>query len=98
MRTLILVFGADVSRQGLMIAALFLVPALASAQVRGPWEVELSAGAVVGRDLNGFAGAVNVSLGYFFFNDLEVGLRQTLNYTDVDVPKTLNGSTRVGVV
>ena len=84
-------------RKGLVFAALFLLPSVASAQLRGPWELELSASGVNGPKFNGFTGAMNVGIGYFFNENFEVGVRQNLSYTDIGVPKSLNGSTRVAV-
>lgn len=85
-------------RKSLVLAALCLLPTVASAQVRGPFEVELSASGINGNKFNGFSGALNVGLGYFITQDqLEVGVRQSLQYTDIGTPRTLNGSTRVAV-
>ena len=82
-------------RKGLVFAALCLVPAtFASAQVRGPWELELSGSAVNGNKFNGVSAAANVSLGYFILDQLELGVRQSISYTDIG-PKNLDGSTRV---
>jgi hypothetical protein len=85
-------------RKGLVFAALCLLPAsFASAQVRGPWELELSGSAVNGNKFNGLSAAANVDIGYFILDQLEVGVRQSLSYTDIGVPKALDGSTRVAV-
>lgn len=83
-------------RNGLVIAALCLLPAVASAQVRGPWELELSGSGVNGNKFNGFQGALNLEIGYFFTDNFEVNFRQSLTYTDIG-GKNLNGSSRVGV-
>ena len=83
-------------RKGLVFAALCLLPAtVASAQVRGPWELELSGSAVNGSKFNGVSAAANVDIGYFILDQLEVGVRQSISYTDIGVPKALDGSTRV---
>ena len=84
-------------RKGLVIAALFLLPTVASAQVRGPWELELSGSGANGRRFDGFSGALNASVGFFFSPELEVAARQTLVYSDISGPATLNASTRVAV-
>jgi hypothetical protein len=85
-------------RKGLVFAALCLLPAsFASAQVRGPWELELSGSAVNGSKFNGVSAAANVDIGYFILDQLEVGVRQSISYTDIGVPKALDGSTRVAV-
>src|SRR5690348_5558480 len=82
-------------RKGLVLAALCLLPAVASAQVRGPWELELSGSGQNGSKFNGFTGAANASLGYFFNDNIEASVRQSLNFTDVGVPAALNASTRL---
>jgi hypothetical protein len=85
-------------RKGLLLAAAFvcLLPAVSSAQVRGPFEVEFAASGANGNKFNGFSGALNVGLGYFITQDqIEIGVRQSLQYTDIGVPRSLNGSTRV---
>ena len=82
-------------RNSLVLAVLCLLPAWASAQVRGPFEVELSASGVNGNDFNGFSGSVNFGFGYFIGNQFEIGVRQSLQYTDIGVPRSLNGSTRI---
>lgn len=84
-------------RKGIVIAALCLLPAVAQAQARGPWEITLGGSGANGSRFNGFTGAINGSVGYFFSDNLEVSVRQSLDYTDVGVPKQLNGSTRVAV-
>jgi hypothetical protein len=87
------------TRFGLFIAALCLtMPAWASAQARGPWELELGASGQNGNKFNGFTGNLNVGVGYFIDGDhLEVGVRQNLSYTDVGTPKTLDGATVLAV-
>ena len=82
-------------RTGLVLVALCLMPALASAQVRGPWELELSGSGVNDAKFSGFSGAANLGIGYFFNENIEVGVRQSVNYTDIGVPASLNASTRV---
>jgi len=84
-------------RKGIVIAALCLLPAVAQAQARGPWEVTLGGSGANGSRFDGFSGAINGSIGYFFSDNLEVSARQSLDYTDVGVRKSLNGSTRVAV-
>jgi len=84
-------------RKGIVIAALCLLPAVAQAQARGPWELTLGGSAANGSRFNGFTGAINGSIGYFFGDVIEVSARQSLDYTDVGVSKALNGSTRGAV-
>jgi hypothetical protein len=87
------------SRFGLLVVAAIglMMPALASAQVRGPWELELGASGQNGNKFNGFSGDLNFGVGYFFTDNFEVGVRQVLTYNDVNVPATLDGSTDVAV-
>ena len=81
-------------RIGLVCAALCLLPTVAGAQVRGPWELELSGSGANGHKFNGFNGALNGDIGYFFSNEFELGVRQTLVYSDIG-GVSLNASTRV---
>jgi len=87
------------SRFGLLVVAAICLtmPALASAQVRGPWELELGASGENGNKFNGFTGNLNVGVGYFFTDNFEVGVRQALTYNDVNVPASLDGSTVIAV-
>ena len=95
-------------RKGIALAALSLagVAALApTAQAQtapaNPWELELGASASNGPDVNGFTAAGNASIGYYFNEQLELSLRQSLSYTDIGSTgskgSALNASTRVGV-
>jgi hypothetical protein len=68
---------------------------MASAQVRGPWEVELSGSGANGNKFNGFLGSANGGVGYFFNDNIEVGVRQSLTYNDLVSPRQFFGSTRV---
>lgn len=79
-------------RKGLVLAALLLLPAVAGAQVRGPWEVTASASGFNGNKFNGFAAAANASIGFFFNDSIEVAVRQTLQYSDI-AGVSLNAST-----
>ena len=89
-------------RKGLILAALAAAffPAIAKADFQqGDLELTLGGSANGGRDFDGFAAGVNVSLGYFATDQLEIGIRQSINYNDVSSPPNaggqLNGSTRV---
>lgn len=82
-------------RKGLVLAALMLLPAVASAQVRGPWEVTLSGNGVTPSRFNGFQGGLSGSIGYFFNDSIEVGVRQSINYNDIGGPVAFNGVTRL---
>jgi outer membrane protein W len=81
-------------RKALVVAALCLLPAIANGQVRGPWEVMVAANGVNGNKFNGFAAGANASLGFFFNDNIEVAVRQSLTYSDIG-PLSLNASTRL---
>jgi len=97
-------------RKGIAVAALALggmaafAPSTAKAQNLGgptsnPWELTLGGTASHGPDLNGFNGAVNASIGYYFGN-LELSGRQSLTYSDVSTGtqgSSLNASTRIAL-
>lgn len=82
---------------GLAALALFLVPSAAQAQFQqGDWELTLAGTGASDNEFvtNNFS--VNGSLGYFFSDQIEVGLRQGI--TAIDVPGSSDdyaGSTRV---
>lgn len=82
-------------RKGFVLAVVCLLPAMASAQVRGPWEVELSGSGSNGNKFDGFQGGLNADIGYFFNDNFELGVRQSLTYNDLVSPRQLFGSTRV---
>ncbi len=84
-------------RKGLMLAALLaLAPAVASADFeQGDVELTLGATASNGPDFDGFNAGGNAGLGFFLTDELELGIRQSVNYSDVGVGSALNGSTRV---
>jgi len=85
-------------RKGIVFAALLLAPVVARADFDpGDWELTLGANAANGPDFDGFSGGLNGGIGYFFSDNLEVSLRQTLNYSDVGVGSALNGSTRAAI-
>ena len=82
-------------RNLIVLAALALLPALAGAQVRGPWEVTVGANAANGNKFNGVTGGGNGSFGYFFDKDiLELGVRQSVSYSDIG-PVQYTASTRL---
>jgi hypothetical protein len=83
------------SRFGILVVAAvcLMAPAVASAQVRGPWELEFGANGLNGNKFNGFSGDVAASIGYFLNDNFEVAVRQNLSYTDIGVPASLTGST-----
>ena len=50
-------------RKGIVITALCLLPAVAQAQARGPWEVTLGGSGVNGSRFNGFSGTSTAASG-----------------------------------
>ena len=84
-------------RKGIVFAALLMcVPTIAQAQAEAQdWELTLGANAANGPDFDGFTAGGNGSIGYYLTDELELGVRQSVTYTDVGVDSALNGSTRV---
>jgi len=89
-------------RKGLIMAALAaaFVPAFAKADFeQGDLELTLGGTANGGRDFDGFSGGINGSIGTFLTDELELGVRQSITYTDVgtapEAGGQLNGSTRI---
>jgi hypothetical protein len=89
-------------RKGLILAALAAAffPAIAKADFQqGDLELTLGGNALGGKDFDGFSAGVNASLGYFATDQFEIGVRQSINYTDVGTAPNaggqLSGSTRV---
>ncbi len=77
-------------------ATLFALPSLSFAEFEaGNIELTLAGNAANGPDFDGFSAGASASIGYFVTKELELGLRQSINYTDVGVGSALNGSTRV---
>jgi len=84
------------------LLAICVTPFLARAQdfeafQPGDWELTLGGGGSNGSDFDGTTFSVNGSLGYFFTENVEVALRQTIGYTDITGASgsTWSGSTRV---
>ena len=86
-------------RKGIVFAALLLAPTLAKAEFEaGDFELTLGGNAANGPDFDGFTAGANGSFGYFLTDNLEVALRQSINYTDIGVQGgALSGSTRVAL-
>jgi len=88
------------SRSSLALGALLavlLIPTFAQAQFKqGDWELTLGGnGSTPGR-IDGFTFGIEGSLGLFVADQLELGVRQSLNYNDVGGSgSSLNGTTRV---
>src|ERR1700679_3358668 len=71
-------------RNGIVLAALCMLPAMAHAQAaRGPFELELGGSGANGPNFNGFTAAVAGSFGYFLNDNIELGIRQSAAYSDV---------------
>lgn len=81
------------------LLALVFAPTVARADFRqGDFEVTLSGNGANGPDFDGFAAGANGSLGYFLTDEFEIGLRQSVTYTDVSGSgSSLSGATRVAV-
>ena len=81
------------------LAALFSLPAATQAQVENPWELTLGGGATNSNDFDGFSGDIRGSIGYFFTENLELSLRQSVQYNDIGGAagdgSAWNASTRV---
>lgn len=72
-------------RKGFFIAAIAAFLSFSSASkaaVVNPWEVTLGGGASNSNDFDGFTANLNGSLGWYFTDNLEVSVRQTVTYSD----------------
>ncbi|HWE96403.1 MAG TPA: outer membrane beta-barrel protein [Tepidisphaeraceae bacterium] len=84
-------------RKGIVIAALLLLPAVASAQTaRGPFELTLGGSGANGPNFNGFTAAIDGSIGYYFNDNLELSARQSAAYSDV-AGRSWDASTRIAL-
>ena len=71
-----------------------VAPAPAAAQEdRGPWEFTLAGTGFSDKDFDTTTLGVDLGLG-FFLGPIEIGARQTINWTENDVEDVMNGSTR----
>jgi len=79
------------------VLALFLAPAIARADFKQrDFELTLQGSGANGPDFDGATIAAGGSLGYFLTDEFEIGLRQTIGYTDLGGSgSALNGSTRI---
>ncbi len=90
-------------RKGLILAALtalVAIPTMARADFQqGDFELTLSGSGNGSKDFDGFSAGANASLGYFMTDQLELGIRQSVSYDDVNTGPNeggaLNASTRV---
>jgi outer membrane protein W len=71
-------------RKLLVVAALGMLPVLANAQFQaGDKELTLGGSGNNGPDFNGTTFAVNGGFGYFLTKELELGVRQSVGYSDL---------------
>ncbi len=87
-------------RKGLILAALIALPTIARADFeQGDLELTLGGTANGSNDFDGFSAGINGSIGTFLTDELEIGVRQSVTYTDVGTAPNaggqLSGSTRV---
>ena len=65
--------------------AMFLVPAAAQAQFdEGDWEILIAGSGTSSDDFDNTALSVGFSVGYFFNDNFEAGVRQTVSFADTD--------------
>ena len=65
--------------------AMFLVPAAAQAQFdEGDWEMTIAGQGTSDDSFDNTILSVGASLGYFFNDNLEAGVRQTISFSDTD--------------
>lgn len=86
-------------RKLIVLAVVAMLPAVAHAAFKsGDWDLAGSASAAHGPDFNGLTANADVSLGYLLSDQLELGVRQGIGYTDIAVPGSAwTGSTDVFV-
>lgn len=80
----------------LPVLGLFLLPTAAHAQKyldAGTWELTLSGTGSSNQDVDSGSFGIAGSLGYFVADQLEVGLRQTVAYSDFNAGTNVNAST-----
>ncbi|HEX4123403.1 MAG TPA: hypothetical protein VHY37_01655 [Tepidisphaeraceae bacterium] len=70
-------------RYALIVLAVCLVPAIAKAQAHGPWELELGGTGQNSSRFNGVTASGNGALSYFFTDQFEFGVRQSVGYSDI---------------
>ncbi len=74
--------------------AMFLVPAAAQAQFdEGDWEITIAGSGRSDDSFDSTALSVGFSVGYFFNDNLEAGIRQTVAFSDNDAGSDFAGST-----
>ena len=77
--------------------AMLLFPVASRAQElnQGEWLLSINGSAFHGPDLDGVSGGIGGDLSYMLTDQLELGVRQTINYSDLGPGSAWNGSTRV---
>ena len=85
-------------RKWMVVAALMVLPTFSYGYFEeGDKEITLSGSASNSPDFDGVNIGANGSIGYFITDNLEVSLRQSVTYSDVNVDSAMNGSTRVAL-
>jgi hypothetical protein len=82
-------------RNALIVIAICLVPAIAKAQARGPWELELGGSGQNSSRFNGVTASANGALSYFLTDQFEIGVRQQVGYSDIGATNW-TGTTAIG--
>ncbi len=77
------------------VVCLALLPAVANAQFQeGDWELTLTGSGLSDNDFDATTLAANASLGYFFSDQIEVGVRQGIGFSE-NGDSTFTGATSV---
>ena len=86
-------------RKWMVVAALMVLPTFSYGYFEeGDTEITLAGSASNSPDFDGVNIGANGSIGYFITDNLELALRQSVNYTDVaPADSAMNGSTRVAL-
>lgn len=84
-------------RKAIVLLVVGLLPAIAQAQFhQGDKEITLSGTGANGNSFDGVTASANGSIGYFFTDNLELSVRQSVSFSDLGA-NALNGSTRAAV-
>lgn len=91
-------------RKRIAVAALSLCGAAAlvgsastAKAVENPFELTLGGSASNGSRFDGFSAAASGSIGYYLTENVELGIRQSVSYSDAVAGTSLDGSTRAAV-
>lgn len=83
-------------RKLIVLAAVGLLPVIAQAHFKqGDWDLTLGGSGYHGPDLDGVSAGVGIGLGYLVTDNLEAGLRQSVNFDDFGAGSDLDGVTSV---